>query len=185
MAGDPGGRPPFQAIPAPPTRRTNACVTADPSAFERAGRWGGGGAATYIRLRNTREARGDPATKGRGAALIMTLPLEDNLHYITGGGGGPRSRWRKAAVDTDECISLCCCCSRALRWKDRWLPASAFPPPLKTACGVHAGSSNTAFLPRPAPLRGALVTATQKHRDEKTLHLKVQCPIFDLIYEMQ
>lgn len=27
----------------------------------------------------------DPATKGRRAALIMTIPSEDNLHYVSGG----------------------------------------------------------------------------------------------------
>lgn len=58
------------------------------------------------------------------------------------------------------------------------------PPPLKTACGVHAGSSDTAPLPRPAPLRDALVTAAQKlGTRKKTLRLKVQCPIFALIYD--
>lgn len=41
----------------------------------------------------------------------MTLPLEDNPHYITGGEGGGL---RKATVNTVECISMCCCCSRAL-----------------------------------------------------------------------
>ena len=47
----------------------------------------GGWKTIYGRETQERKARTDPATKGRRAALIMTKPLEDNLHYISGEKG--------------------------------------------------------------------------------------------------
>lgn len=54
--------------------------------------------------RQEREARRDPATKGRRAALIMTIPLEDNLNYIS--GGRQPLREEKAAVNAAEYTRL-------------------------------------------------------------------------------
>lgn len=81
------------------TWTTNACACIMAGRFwERAGGW----RKAYIQARNTRKRSShtvDPVTKERRAALIMTIPLEDNLHYIRGGRkpewgeGASQCRW--------------------------------------------------------------------------------------------
>lgn len=56
-------------------------------------------------------------------------------------------------------------------------------PSWKTACGVHAGSSEHCFPAATGSSERRTRHSRAETRDEKTLHLKVQCPIFGLIYD--
>lgn len=65
----------------------------------------GDGRKLYTAREYKREkAHRDPATKGVGAALIMTIPWEDNLHYIS--RGRQPLREEKAAVNAYDCTRL-------------------------------------------------------------------------------
>lgn len=93
---------------------------------------------------------------------------------------------RALAGERQQSIQLnvfyCAAVARGLRWKDRWLPASAFSPLencLRRSRGIvrHCSSAATGSSERRTRHSRA------ETRDEKTLNLKVQCPIFGLIYD--
>lgn len=65
---------------------------------------GGWKKAIYSQGIHETKAHGDPATEEGRAALIMTIPWEDNLHYIRG-GRQPLGE-EKAAVNATEYTRL-------------------------------------------------------------------------------
>lgn len=64
----------------------------------------GDGRKLYSQGIHETKAHGDPATEEGRAALIMTIPWEDNLHYIRG-GRQPLGE-EKAAVNATEYTRL-------------------------------------------------------------------------------
>ncbi len=103
--------------------------------WERAGGWK---KAIYSQGIQEKKARRDPATVGGRAALIMTIPWEDNLHYIS--GGRQPLREEKAAVNAMEYTRLMLL--EGFGKEGLWLPVQAAQRTShEIAYGMHAGHS--------------------------------------------
>lgn len=116
---------------------------------------GDGRKLLYIQPGNTREKSSQWSCKGGRAALIMTIPWEDNLHYIS---GGTQPLWEeKAAVNAAEYTRLMLL--EGFGEEGLWLPVQAGQ---RTSHEIAYIQDCSPSLTWSAPLRDTFVTEKLK-----------------------